>query len=136
MIMANQTPNYGLHQWEPSDDFLRTDFNTDLQKIDTALGQKAEQSRLEEVDSIAQSKCRVVVGSYTGTGSYQNFDLGAPAAAVMIIDAFYTVCTTKSRGSNNSITINGNGFYILNSDNDTVNINRNGTLYQYIALLG
>ena len=36
--MANYTPNYQLHQWEPEDKFLRTDFNQDLSKIDTALG--------------------------------------------------------------------------------------------------
>ncbi|WP_186566636.1 hypothetical protein [Lawsonibacter celer] len=36
--MANYTDNYQLHQWEPGDDFLRTDFNEDFQKIDAALG--------------------------------------------------------------------------------------------------
>lgn len=35
--MATYTANYGLHQWVPEDDFLRTDFNTDFQKIDTAI---------------------------------------------------------------------------------------------------
>lgn len=37
MYMANYTPNYQLHQWEPQDPFLRTDFNQDLQKIDNAI---------------------------------------------------------------------------------------------------
>lgn len=36
--MANYTANYGLHQWEPEDNFLRTDFNADFAKMDTALG--------------------------------------------------------------------------------------------------
>ena len=36
--MATYTPNYGLHQWVPEDQFLRTDFNEDFKKIDTALG--------------------------------------------------------------------------------------------------
>lgn len=35
--MASYTQNYQLHQWEPSDDFLRTDFNEDFKKIDTAI---------------------------------------------------------------------------------------------------
>ena len=35
--MATYTPNYGLHQWVPEDQFLRTDFNEDFQKIDTAI---------------------------------------------------------------------------------------------------
>ena len=35
--MANYTQNYQLHQWVPEDNFLRTDFNEDFQKIDTAI---------------------------------------------------------------------------------------------------
>ena len=35
--MATYTSNYQLHQWEASDSFLRTDFNTDFQKIDAAI---------------------------------------------------------------------------------------------------
>lgn len=36
--MATFTHNYQLHQWDPQDPFLRSDFNQDLQKIDGALG--------------------------------------------------------------------------------------------------
>ena len=50
--MASYTPNYQLHQWEPQDPFLRTNFNEDLQKIDTALG--------------ALSIERIAFGSYIG----------------------------------------------------------------------
>ena len=35
--MANYTQHYQLHQWVPEDDFLRTDFNEDFKKIDTAI---------------------------------------------------------------------------------------------------
>ena len=35
--MANYTQHYHLHQWEPEDSFLRTDFNGDLSAIDAAL---------------------------------------------------------------------------------------------------
>lgn len=34
-----QTTNYKLNQWDPEDRILRTDFNSDNQKIDTALAQ-------------------------------------------------------------------------------------------------
>ena len=37
--MATYTSNYQLHQWEPRDAFLRTDFNSDFQKIDRSLAQ-------------------------------------------------------------------------------------------------
>ena len=50
--MAQSTPHYGLHQWEPEDSFLREDFNQDLARIDTALAKKTE----------------LVMGSYTGDG--------------------------------------------------------------------
>ena len=66
--MANYTEHYQLHQWEPTDDFLRTDFNTDFAKIDAALGEKAGVEELAEVQALAGSKCRVVIGSYTGNG--------------------------------------------------------------------
>ena len=54
--MANYTPNYRLHQWEPEDPFLRTDFNEDLAKIDQALQ--------------ASGDCHFIYGSYVGTGTF------------------------------------------------------------------
>ena len=51
--MASYTTNYGLHQWKATDNFLRTDFNADFEKIDEALGTKPE----------------LVSGSYTGDGT-------------------------------------------------------------------
>ena len=36
-----QTEHLGLHQWEASDSFLRTDFNEDFAKIDAAVGAPA-----------------------------------------------------------------------------------------------
>lgn len=35
--MATKTANYGLHQWVPEDNFLRTDFNEDFLLIDSAV---------------------------------------------------------------------------------------------------
>ena len=35
--MAQFTTNIGLHQWEPDDNFLRTDFNQDFSKIDAGF---------------------------------------------------------------------------------------------------
>ena len=46
--MATYTPNYQLHQWIPEDKFLRTDFNEDFSKIDTAL--KAAEGAAEAGD--------------------------------------------------------------------------------------
>ena len=51
-----QTPNFQLNQWSPEDYVRRTDFNADNAKIDAALA--------------AAGNCRIVTGSYTGTGKY------------------------------------------------------------------
>lgn len=58
--MATYTEHYGLHQWVPEDNFLRSDFNTDLQKIDTAL---------REITETADGKISIITGSYTGNDS-------------------------------------------------------------------
>ena len=81
--MATYTENYQLHQWVPEDDFLRTDFNTDFQKIDAALAAlstlavgKASQEELDALESaiasvqtLANGRARAIMGSYTGDGS-------------------------------------------------------------------
>ena len=101
--MATYTPNYGLHQWVPEDQFLRTDFNEDFKKIDTALGEKADQSSMSSSISSIQSsmnsqlssiKARltalekrpeVVIGTYTGDGAETRFiNLGFTPKAVLL----------------------------------------------------
>ena len=54
--MAAYTEHYHLHQWEPEDSFLRTDFNGDLSAIDAALL------------GLERDKCRAAIGRYTGDG--------------------------------------------------------------------
>lgn len=65
--MASYTQHYQLHQWEPSDDFLRTDFNDDFKKIDAAIHDSeeglrtdfdGEVSRLDAALSAAQQTLR------------------------------------------------------------------------------
>ena len=54
--MSKFTPNYQLHQWDPEDNFLRTDFNTDLSKIDTALAGKADNSDITNLQNQLNKK--------------------------------------------------------------------------------
>ena len=59
MRMANYTEHYQLHQWEPEDSFLRTDFKRGLrQKFDGALGGKAEQSAVDTLAEQVAGKIR------------------------------------------------------------------------------
>ena len=62
-MATNQTTNYQLNQWEPTDAVQRVDFNADNAKLDTALKslsdqvvQKASQSALNTVISAVNQK--------------------------------------------------------------------------------
>ena len=76
-MASNYTENYGLCQWETTDQVLRTEFNEDNAKMDATLKELADKDReLEETVSshtAAISKlgnCNIVYGSYTGNGTY------------------------------------------------------------------
>ena len=97
--MATYTSNYQLHQWVPGDNFLRTDFNTDFQKIDaavkgvetaanTALALKADKTELTQAcGALDEAKCETLTGSYTGNGANtRTIDLGCAPKAVFIDD--------------------------------------------------
>lgn len=74
--MATYTEHYGLHQWVPEDNFLRSDFNVDLEKIDTAL---------DKISETADSKVSVVTGSYAGDGTEEQFiELGFVPKALYV----------------------------------------------------
>ena len=70
--MASYTQNYQLHQWEPEDPFLRTDFNEDLEKIDSALKE-------------ANTGPACVTGSYLGTGQDMTISLGFRPSFLVLI---------------------------------------------------
>ena len=114
-MATNHTTNYELNQWLSTDQVLRTDFNADNVKLDTALNslsgeveQKADQSALNAVAASVQAKAdqtaldtlnstvqqltagltKIVVGSYTGNGvSPRTIFLGAKPKAVLVVEA-------------------------------------------------
>ena len=53
-MAGGYTANYGLCQWQPTDKFLREEFNGDNAKIDAAL--KAAEERAEEKAQAAETK--------------------------------------------------------------------------------
>ena len=98
--MATYTPNYGLHQWAPEDNFLRTDFNTDFLKIDTAL----------------KNMSKIVLGSYVGTGeihtAYTSIDMGFAPQFVLIMDPVGYRFIRAFRGtSRTNIATSSNSYY-------------------------
>jgi len=52
--MSTKTEHLGLHQWEPEDSFLRTDFNEDFAKIDAEA--KAVRALAETVSAAGSYK--------------------------------------------------------------------------------
>ena len=74
-MASNQTSNYGLNQWEATDQVLRTDFNQDNAKLDAALKALADkETELEgtlagQAAAIAKlGNCSIERFTYVGTG--------------------------------------------------------------------
>ena len=83
-MASNYTTNYELPLWATDDAFLRTEFNDANQKIDGALAGKAGKTELAAVETLAESKARIITGSYDGTGETLNINLGFQPSAVLI----------------------------------------------------
>ena len=70
-MASNYTTNYQLNQWEAGDQVLRTEFNQDNQKIDTALaGLAGQNEELEAALAAAVAgagNCQMELFTYTGT---------------------------------------------------------------------
>ena len=138
--MATYTANYQLHQWAPEDNFLRTDFNTDFQKIDAALAGlkaladgKAGTAALEAVRQLAQGRARAVVGGYTGDNTTtREFNVGGTPLGVFLLTPYNGYFTLFTGGTVNQLTITTNGFRV---DSGSLALNMGGRLYTYLALV-
>lgn len=77
-MASGQTTNYKLNQWAAEDKVLRTDFNQDNARLDTALESLATKEEMAQ-------KAEVVVGSYTGDGAAsRTISLGFRPKAVYV----------------------------------------------------
>ena len=117
--LATYTENYGLHQWEAADDFLRTDFNADHLLIDGALAGKAE----------------YVTGNFVGNGAmgYRTINLGfRPSLVIEKQEAHDSELLVLLDGlAVSGCEIIDNGFKIYAAGNNYQN--RNGYDHPYIA---
>ena len=147
IFMATYTSNYQLHQWVPGDNFLRTDFNTDFQKIDAALGSiraqasssasavSGVQSSLSSVQSALSRKAEFVLGTYTGTGSGsgKTVSLGFQPRAVLISGGTY--CGMGDRNNYTPLLqITASGFLVTYAASYGITPNTSGQGYAYLAL--
>ena len=140
--MATYTSHYQLHQWEASDSFLRTDFNTDFQKIDaaikgvetaasTALALKADKAELTQAcGALDEAKCETLTGSYTGNGANtRTIDLGCAPRAVFVGEFLAVPGMT----SNYLLSLTASGFQVRDSLGTSTN--SSGETYYYLALV-
>ena len=140
--MATYTSNYQLHQWVPGDNFLRTDFNTDFQKIDaaikgvetaanTALALKADKTELTQAcGALDEAKCETLTGRYTGNGANtRTIDLGCAPRAVFVGEFLAVPGMT----SNYLLSLTASGFQVRDSLGTSTN--SSGETYYYLALV-
>ena len=66
----NKTANFQLTQWENTDRILMEEFNSDNEKIDTALKASADGVAALQTALASCGNCKIVYGTYTGTGKY------------------------------------------------------------------
>ena len=129
MYASNQTTNYDLSQWLPTDPVHHEDFNGDNAKLDAALAAKADAAETAEladaVDGLASAvgehatlldtkgNCRVFCAYYIGTGlsgaSHDKFFNFPPDRPVLVLivddqnDIFLRMvrASTRAQASNN-----------------------------------
>ena len=140
--MATYTSNYQLHQWVPSDNFLRTDFNTDFQKIDAALAAlnsgkagagtvSSLQSAVSSLQSAMDGKLELRSGSYSGNGSTGRvISVGATPRILFISQNAFVTTLIQDANTTADAVIISNGFRL-----DDYSINTPGRTYPYLAIL-
>lgn len=138
-MASNYTENYGLCQWEATDQVLREEFNQDNAKIDAALE--------------AKGNCRIVSGTYVGSGQGDmnhpiHLDFGNPPLFLVITDNYtwmilvrgstYAYAYKDTSTSRNKVvwTDGGVEWSCSNSFQNAENmLDEEGTTYYYVALL-
>lgn len=138
-MASNYTENYGLCQWEATDQVLRTDFNGDNAKIDDALTQfsteiakKVNQSLFTNLQAQVNGAAYYRTGTYTGNGSSQRIYIGSMPTAVFITVQDHMATMAIPAVSNSMISFNNAGFEVTQTG-DTNQINNSGTIYGYLA---
>ena len=139
-MATNTSEHLGLHLWEPTDQVLRTEFNQNWTKIDTAVN--AAQETAEAAQSAAEQR-PYVIGSYTGNGGTQSITLGFQPSFVIITaqpansrdTAFIAISGGSEAASTLSFTETGFTVMVTPTSYETYPLtNQNGTFYHYLSL--
>ena len=131
-----KTTNYQLPKWEKTDRIQMKDFNDMSATLDAARA----------------AKCRVITGTYTGTGKdNREIALGTRPKAVLVCTEYGVMWTsggvygglaldgtpTKARTDTGTVyslvTITDTGFKLRQPGNSYIQGNASNTVYHYIA---
>ena len=151
----NKTANFQLTQWEKTDRILMEEFNSDNEKIDTALKANADGVAALQTALASCGNCKVVYGTYTGTGKSGSanpnkltFD-GKPVLVIvqaqsnttdfdfhlrMIRGCDWAVGDRNNYSYTNSVAWGENYVSWYNNKAET-QFNLQGSVYSYIALI-
>jgi hypothetical protein len=161
-----KTENLQLPQWEATDYVQRSDFNEAFASLDegystamaaaaqvtASLGNKADVATVEAaVEALAAQhssdvaklgNCRIVTGSYTGTGECGKshpvtLTFDAPLLLLILNSTIFSKTTGGmiNSSANLSLTWAENSISWFNSTNENTMFNTSGTTYNYLALL-
>ena len=163
-MASGQTTHYGLNQWQPEDAVLRTDFNADNAKTDTALNNLEQLIGTKEAALLASiSQCygpknpALVTGSYVGSclgTSTQvpiTIQLGFRPSLLLILDGTqendddyallvevpqaYMILRRDGQGRYlEGLTFSDSGFTVNIYNGTDYNFNVHGHTYYYFAL--
>lgn len=102
-MASNYTENYGLCQWEATDQVLRTEFNEDNAKVDAALQGLTETVGTISVQIKKAGNCQIYTTTYTGTGRSGE---GSPNQLTFPAQPWLLAIISKNTGSI-MIAVNG-----------------------------
>ena len=150
-----QTPNYALSQWDEQDRILREDFNANNAKVEQALAEQADTLAQHTAALAKCGNCKIVYGSYTGTGTYESS--GANTLSFEHKPIFLAIMPQSSsdNAANHFFAVRGGGYAYTYSENfNSINMitwgdrtvrwysynathqyNKSGSTYHYVALL-
>lgn len=126
-----QTQNYRLNKPETSDPFSPEPLSRNMDTVDAAL---ADVSRRV----VALENCRVLIGTYHGTGDELIIDLGERPAAVLVCIVGINVATPVFVAGDFEFAYNGRKAAKLTDSGLWVNgfMSEKYYNYTYLALLG